>query len=167
MRDRLAVEIARVQAKTDVAAALGTARGVGDAITRAWALQAVVMVQARAAGVAAALQTVAGITEEPSKSAALVGVARVQTEQGDGAGAWTTLGGVADGILRSAAQKSIALMLARAGDPTRLIETARRASDVASRVMALAAAAEDVMRSANELQKQGGSIFLAPESGLL
>jgi len=83
------------------------------------------------------------------------------------AGAWTTLGGVADGILRSQAQKSIALTLARAGDPTRLIEAARRASDVASRVMALAAAAEDVMRSANELQRQGGSIFLAPESGLL
>jgi len=164
MRELVVVPIARAQAKRDVAAALGLARAVGDPVTRAMALEAVVMVQARATGVPTALQTAKTIAEEPARSAALVGVARVQAERGDGAGAWVTLGSVTDTHLRSGAQRTIALTLARAGDPARLIETARRrGSDAGSRVIALTAAAEDVMRSAEELRQSSGLIFLVLE----
>ncbi len=74
-----------------------------------------------------------------------------------------TLGSVADTHLRSSAQRAIALTLARAGDPARLSETARRGSDAASRVIALTAAAEEVMRSAEELRQSSGLIFLVLE----
>ncbi len=47
MREQVVVPIARAQAKSDVAAALGLARAAGDPVTRARALEAVVMVQAR------------------------------------------------------------------------------------------------------------------------
>ena len=114
------------------------------------------MRQARDAGVAAALATVAGISGEPSKSAALIGVARVQAERGDSDAAWATLAGVPDAGQRMSAERVLALRLARAGDPARFIELSRRYPDANARIIALTQAAEDVMKSEDELR-------LAPE----
>jgi 2-polyprenyl-6-methoxyphenol hydroxylase-like FAD-dependent oxidoreductase len=70
---------------------------------------------------------------------------------------------VADPALRASAERAVALTLARAGDPTRLIEISRRPGDAYGRIVALAQAAEDVMKSEDELRQSGGSIFLARE----
>ena len=163
MRDQALVAPIRAQARTDVPGALTMARALGDRTARASAVQAVVMRQARDAGVPAALQTVASISDEPAKSAALIGVARVQVERGDGAAAWATLGRVADAGLRASAERAAALTLARAGDATPLVDLSRGHAHAAGRISALAQAAEDVMKSEDELRPPGGSIFLAAE----